>query len=327
MPITTNEAFERFDDALKLDPAQRIQAEKIHNEITAILQEAGLIVSAFLQGSFARKTMIAPLRDVVKVVILDPSLSGLTPDEVMDRIERCLGKPYPDVRFDRTRHSLQIDFGEDTFYFDTVPSWESTTDDDDICIANRDTYGWQRSNSRELMRMVAKRNSDTGGLFIHQVRMGKQAIKELVDGIVPGLHVESWAYIEITEAIAFDEAVTLILEAGARLLGGNYTEPTGVDTISARLKPEIIAEAKPVLAEAARRAHEARALTAAGDHNEAIRIWRSMLGDCFPEPEEQDDATALRNAFHGGTVTSEGAVSSTGAGRQVARPTRSWKAS
>lgn len=327
MAKTTSEAFDEFDDALKLDPTQRAEAEKIHSEITSILRDKGLIISAFLQGSFARKTMIAPLRDVDKVVILDPSLAGLTPDEAMDRIQAALTLAYPEVTFDRTRHSLQIDFGEDSFYFDTVPAWETTTNDDDVCIANRSTDGWERSNTRELIRVVAKRNNDTNGDFIHQVRMGKQAIKQLLDGIIPGLHVESWAYIEVTEPIAHDEALTLILEAGARLLGGTYTDPTGVDTISARLKADVIAQAKPVLTEAARRAREARALTDAGDHNEAIRIWHSILGDCFPTPEAQDDATALRNAFHGGAVTSAGGVSSTSAGRQTARPTRSWKAS
>jgi hypothetical protein len=325
MNLTTDEAFDEFDDALKLDPVQRVEAIKVHNEITAILHDKSLIVAAFLQGSFARKTMIAPLRDVDKVVVVDPSLAGLAPDEVMDRIQEVLADDYPDVTFDRTRHSLKIDFGEDSFYFDTVPAWETTTSDDDVCIANRDTGGWDRSNTRELIRVVAERNGETNGRFIHQVRMGKQAIHELLDGIIPGLHVESWAYIEITESIAHDEAVARILEAGANMLGGTYTEPTGVDTISARLKPEVVSQAKPVLQNAAVRAREARHLTDAGDHTEAIRIWHSILGDCFPAPTTQDAATALHNAFHGGSVTSAGTVAATSAGRQPARPSRSWR--
>lgn len=325
MPKTTTDAFDEYDENLKLDPKGRAAAEKVHNDITSLLISQRLIIWAFLQGSFRRKTMIAPLRDVDKVVILHPDLAGLTPDEAMDRIQQVLQAKYPDATFDRSRHSLKIDFGPDSFYFDIVPAWETNTDDDDVCIANRDTGGWDRSNTRELIRVVAERNMDTGGAFIHQARMGKQVIKHLLDGVIPGLHVESWAFLTIAEAIAHDEALAQILEMGASLLGNTYTEPTGVDLISSRLQPDVIAQAKPVLETAARRAREARQLADAGDHNEAIRIWHSLCGDCFPAPEEQDVATALGRSFQGGAVTTSGTVSTTRSGAQTSRPVRPWK--
>jgi hypothetical protein len=238
-----------------------------------------------------------------------------------------LAEAYPEVTFDRSRHALQVDFGEESFYFDTVPAWETPTDDDDVCIANRDTSDWEPSNTRELIRVVAERNQDTNGRFIHQVRMVKQAIKHLLDGIIPGLHVESWAYLAIDEALAHDEAVARILEKGAALLGRRYTEPTGVDVISERLKPDVIAQAKPVLESVAARAREARRLTDAGDHNEAIRIWHDLFGECFPAPAAQSSGEALKRAFTGGSVTSSGTVSHTNVAAQPARPTRSWRRS
>jgi Second Messenger Oligonucleotide or Dinucleotide Synthetase domain len=324
MPNTTHDAFDEFDENLKLDPDERAIAEKVHNEITALLIDKRLIISAFLQGSFRRKTMIAPLRDVDKVVILHPDLDGLDPDEVMDRLQEVLRIAYPDVTFKRSRHSLEIDFGPDSFYFDTVPARETDTDDDDILIANRDTGGWDPSNTRKLIRVVAERNQETDGVWIHQVRMAKQVIKNLLNGVIPGLHVESWAYIAITSGIDHDEALTTVLETGAALLGGTYTEPTGTETISDRLKPDAIATAKPVVEGAARRAREARNLTDAGDHNESIRIWHELCGDCFPEPAAQDAATALGRAFHGGSLTRSGTVTTSTAGAQPIKPTRSW---
>ena len=325
MSPTTDEAFDEFDDNLKLDPDERAAAQKIHKEITSLLIEKRLIIDAFLQGSFRRKTMIAPLRDVDKVVILHADLEDLTPDEVMDRIQQVVELAYPDVTFERSRHALQIDFGEESFYFDTVPAWETTTDDDDVCIANRDSGGWQRSNTRELIRVIAQRNQDTDGHFIHQARMGKQVIKHLLDGSIPGLHVESWAHEAITDSMAHDEALAQILETGASLLGGIYYEPTGIEAISARLKPDVVAQAKVVLADAARRAREARDLTDAGDHNEAIRIWHSLCGECFPTAEDQDDAAALGQSFQGGAITSSGTVSSSRNTGQTSRPVRPWR--
>ena len=92
--MNQTEAFEKFDDALKLNPADRGRAEKCHNEITLLLKAKGLIIGAFLQGSLARKTMIPPLRDVDKVVILAEALRGLTPDDVMDRLQAVLANVY-----------------------------------------------------------------------------------------------------------------------------------------------------------------------------------------------------------------------------------------
>lgn len=324
--LTTADAFDEFDENLKLDRTERDAAQKIHNDITSLLIEKGLITGAFLQGSFARKTMISPLRDVDKVVILHEVLRGLTPDEVMDLVQAAVAAAYPGVTFARTRHALQIDFGPTSFYFDTVPAWETDTNDDDVLIANRDTGSWDRSNTRKLIRVVAARNGATKGLFIHQVRMGKQAIKHLLDGIVPGLHVESWAYIAITKPMAHDAALAKLLATGAELIDGTYTEPTGVDTISKRVKPDVIARAKPVLVRAASDAQAARALTDAGNHDEAIRIWHGLFGDLFPEPPAQDDRQALQRSFLGGAVTTGGTVSTARNAGQTNRPVRPWRA-
>lgn len=326
MTTTTEEAFEELDENLKLDPKERRAAQDCHNTITQMLLRVDIIVRAFLQGSFARKTMLAPLRDVDKVVVLAPAMAGLTADEVMDRIQHAVAEEYPEAAFDRSRHALRIDFGPDSFYFDTVAAWETTSDDDDVLIANRESGSWERSNTRELIRTVADRNAATDGRFIHQVRMGKQVVKHLLNGLVPGLHVESWAYIAISDVLAHDEALTRILESGADLLGGRYTEPTGVDEISARLKPDVVSTAKPVLAEAASKARQARDLADAGDHDEAIRIWHGLLGDCFPEAPPQDDATALRRSFQGGAVTSSGTVTTARTTGQPSLPGRSWRA-
>lgn len=108
MTTSTTDAFDEFDENLKLDPFERASAELVHRNITALLQAKRLIVSAFLQGSFARKTMIAPLRDIDKVVILHPDQRSLGPERVTDRIEAVLRAAYPTATFERTRHSLQI---------------------------------------------------------------------------------------------------------------------------------------------------------------------------------------------------------------------------
>jgi hypothetical protein len=324
--MNETEAFDRFDDELKLDPDERARAEICHNEITALLIACGFIIKAFLQGSFARKTMISPLRDIDKVVILAESLRGLTPDQVMDRLQAVLAKRYPNVTFERTRHSLKLDFGDDSFCFDVVPAWETTTDDDDVLIANRDTGQWDRSNTRELIRVVAERNKQTNDRFIHVVRMIKHLVVHYMNEIVPGLHAESITYLAMTTSMTYAEACIASLEVGTRALGGSYTDPTGKDCISERLSFEQRERAQEAFRIAAARAREAHLLAQAGDRDNALRVWHDLFGDPFPEPASQPLGAALAAAA-AGSVTSAGHPSATTRGRQAAPPTRSWRCS
>jgi hypothetical protein len=323
--MNQDEAFEAFDEALKLNPTERAAAIVLHNEITARLRAAGVITGAFLQGSFARKTMLGPLRDVDKVVIMaDRPEYCASPMLAMAVIEKVLAAAYPQATFERGRHALKVDFGPERCSFDIVPAFETDTDDD-VLIANTETGTWDRSNTRTLIRVIAERNQACDGRFVHQVRMGKQFVVHSLEGIVPGLHTETFAHAAVTEPLEHAEACCRILEAGARLLAGTYTDPTGVDPIYRKLKPGVAPRAQAGFAAAARAAREAQRLAAAGDHRSAIAIWHQLFGDPFPAAPAQPVADALGRSFAGGTVTSAGTVSATSRGRQPAPSTRSWR--
>ena len=324
--MNQDEAFEVFDQALKLNPSERAAAILRHNEMTARLRAAGVITSAFLQGSFARKTMLGPLQDVDKVAILAdrPDLRHV-PVLAMVEIEKVLAAAYPKATFEHGRHALKVDFGPERCSFDIVPAFETDTNDDDVLIANTETGTWDRSNTRTLIRIVAKRNQTCAGRFVHQVRMAKQLVMHFLDGIVPGLHVETFAVAVVTESLEHAEACCHVVEAGTRLLAGDYPDPTGVDLISRKLKPGVAPQAQAGFVTAAGRAREAQRLAAAGDHQSALAIWHGLFGDSFPAPPAQPVADAFQRSFAGGTVTSAGTVSATARGRQPAPPTRAWR--
>lgn len=324
--MNQDEAFQVFDDRLKLNPVERSAAILLHNQITALLRAAGIITSAFLQGSFARKTMLGPLRDVDKIVILAdrPDLRASSA-LAMAEIEKVLAVAYPEATFERGRHALKVDFGPERCSFDIVPALETATEDDDVLIANTETGTWDRSNTRTLIRTIAERNQACDGNFVHQVRMGKQLVVHFLADIVPGLHVETYAFAGVAEPLEHAEACCRILEAGARLLAGNYTDPTGVDVISHKLKPGVASQAHAGFVAAAHRAREAQRLAAAGDQDGALAIWHELFGDKFPAPPTQSVADALRRSFEGATVTSAGTVSATSRGRQATVPTRPWR--
>jgi hypothetical protein len=322
--VNIYEAFTQLDEQLKLDPDLRTCAQDRHKHITDILVQAGIAKSGFLQGSFARKTMLPPLHDVDKVITLGSDYSESSdPHTVMTNMQAAIAAELDDVTFTWARHALKIDLADDPFMFDTVPALELDDGTGDVLIANIDTGGWVRANPRELMQVVAARNQYTSGLFIHQVRMAKQAVA--VSGIeLPGLHTESIAFDAIKAAMAHADAMVAIFEQGETVLGDDYYEPTGTDLISARLDLGIRLVARDAFAKLAVCAREAVELEASGDETEALRVWADVFGDAFPEVPQRSANAAVKALGLGGSITSVGGVSTTNVGSHSARPVRSW---
>jgi hypothetical protein len=212
-----------------------------------------------------------------------------------------------------------LDFGPLTFSFDIVPAVDLG---DDIEIIDTKKGCWQISNTRELMRVVADRNIACKGRFIHQARFGKTFVRNTLDGLVPGLHVEAFAFPVITEPMDDDEATAALLASGARSLapGATYTDPTGVDELGHRLDPPARTKAHAAFVEGARLAEIAVAYRKADNHNAAIAIWHKLFGDCFPKP---DAGTALAVLGTGGGVGTAAVVSRAAA--VAPTPTRSWR--
>jgi len=326
--MTENEAFERFHDELKLDPEEVSFARGFPDEVRQALSDAGVHVThSFLQGSLARGTMVSPLKDVDMVVSLDRGeyqhlLDGPHgPDEAMDLLQEALDRglrpTYPGIRFgERKAHALPIEPGDGYPSFDLVPAFETTTDDDDVLIADREDGRWERSNTRELIRVVADANQSVGGKLIHVVRMVKHAVKSKLHEKFPGLAVESFAVVAFDTPMGYAEASLRVLEQGASMLGGVILDPTGWDDLAPKIEgigPGFAKRAKEWFETEAADARRGRELALAGEHHQAIAWWFRVFGPPFPPPPE---ALPEKEAAE---------VLTFGAG--APRPTRSWRCS
>ncbi|WP_035803990.1 nucleotidyltransferase domain-containing protein [Kitasatospora mediocidica] len=334
---TTKSAFADLDTALNLDPDERAAAQNRHQAVTTTLRTASLIEATFLQGSFARKTMLKPLKDVDMVIVLHPAVAeehaltapgGAT--RAMNLIRRVVEQAFPGARFDvedRPAHALQVTFADLDFTFDLVPALNDPGTED-VFIANREsdaTTPWERSNTRTLNRVISERNRATGGRFVHQVRMLKQLKKDhpLLDDTC-GLLWEAFAYRAVTAATDHSEALAATLAHAAQAVAGPVHDPTGVDDLTAKWTPGQRAGYAQALRTAADQAAEARRLEQDGDHDAAIDIWHTLIGDAFPASPGQTAADALR-ALASGSITSTGRAVTSQRAQQPARPSRSWR--
>jgi hypothetical protein len=332
---TTNEAFNQFDAQLNLDQRERERAQKRHQEITDCLVKAEIAVSTFLQGSFARKTMRKPLKDVDMVILLAEVYRQLWfgtgvggPNSAMAAIREAVAAQWPDASFDvdaRPAHALQVAFADLPFTFDLVPAFDDTSGGEDVFIADRDLDRWEASNTRTLRRVVSERNLATGGALVHQVRMAK-AFKgnEPTLEKMCGLVIESLCWASILVKMPHAAAMVAVFDHAAAAVLGTVLDPTGVDDLAVEWTPTQRAAYSQVFANAAARGREALRLAADGEHEGAIEIWYTVLGEPFPMPKPQTATQAL-SALAGGSVTSTGRAVTSRRGAQPNRPARSWR--
>jgi hypothetical protein len=285
--------FEVLDGNLKLNPTERARAVTAHNYLTAVLVTAGVAKRTRLQGSFARKTMLPPLHDIDKVVELVGDLRDLLTGpggqaKAMMLIRDALAPHLPGASFEVKKHALGIVLPDEGFDFDAVPAFNPEDGSGWIVIADTEDEDWERSNTYALIDTIAARNQACDGRFVHQVRMVKQAVSiaGLAD-ILPGLHTETFTYEAVTATMGHADAVAATLAAGAAILGGPYTEPTGVDLISTRLNPADVTTAKATLQGLAEHAAEAQRLAAGGHETAAALIWADIFGEAFPRPADE----------------------------------------
>lgn len=325
--MTVKEAFDQFDDNLKLDPDERQAAIDVHHEMRDVLKEAGACGTAILQGSFARKTMLAPLRDIDMVGFLNEEHRHLMEEvggvaKAMELIDQAILDHFPGVVTEWSRHAVKITFPGWDFTFDLVPAFDRD-DSSLIDIANYDDDTWDESNTRDLIRKVSDRNQTCDGRFVHQVRMLKHWSRNILDGI-PGLYVESAAYDGITASMEHPEAVVAALrQLEESLDSGEQYDPTGADNLHQRLESGAADAALPEVTEARGKAEEALAL-ADDDEDAAINVWYDIFDEPFPEPPAQSVEEAFTNSLTGGLTTSGVATSSKNA-RVSTPPVRSWR--
>lgn len=330
MPSTVAEAFEEYDEALKLNPDERDDAIETHHEIRERLAKAKISAGAILQGSLARKTMLSPLRDIDMIVFMTDDHEHLMddpdgPDQAMSMIEIELQQLYPTATCDRSRHALKIDFGDDGFSFDVVPAFDRD-DSDLIDIANRDEGTWDTSDTRRVIGVVQQRNQTCDGRFVHQVRMIKDWGRDSAPDI-PGFVLECVVYAVVTGAQDHPQALDVAFNDGADVVdSGTVKVPGGDENVLERLTNAERATLRTALSAAGRRSGEAVALGQDGDEQGAIDVWHALLGDPFPEAEDQTAAEAFAAMASGG-ITSSGRSTPT---REAHTPTpavRSWRRS
>jgi hypothetical protein len=292
------DAFGCLRANLKLTGLQESAVVERQRAVRAALARELPVVDVFLTGSYRRRTLIAPLSraDVDVAVVLDRSLRGRGPRNVLDAAKRALGKSYPNSDVSRNGQAITVTFSD--FIIDVVPAfavpwWALDGEGWDICNSGSNT--WLRTDPRKHTERSAEINRRTGGLLVPTVKMLK-AWNRNVGSPLRGFHLEviAWSIFDpgwlpyhwFGPGVSMEsdpDNVRQFFSEAERLLGRRLPDPArNQGDVGAYLSQSARADAKSKVKTARDRCVRADALREAGEHAAATAIYRQVFGDAFP---------------------------------------------
>ena len=156
MKRTVDDSFAKLDESLNLEPKVRQKAQTLHNDHPrGTSPRPGIIAGSFLQGSFARKTMLKPLKDVDIVCLLPEhrweQLRGRDgPGTAMESFKAPIIGRWPEVQFDvgdkPAGKAMRVTLPDVDFTIDLVPAFDQ--EGGYILIGDRFEGTWEPSNTR-----------------------------------------------------------------------------------------------------------------------------------------------------------------------------------
>lgn len=327
-----SEAFSELDEQLKLSPDTHAEAKRIREELEETLKAAGLEVSSLIQGSYGRKTMRPPLKDV-DLVVLACDAAGKNSNGEWDieayvrrvKVAICESGRFPGVRFDDggvSKRPLQLSLPDINFTVDVVPARESGSPGW-LLLGDRVEGTWDYpSDVRVLLQKVSARNQQCGGKWVRQVRMAKSALTgdSRVKDLVSGFLIESAAYDVVLTSTTHPRAVAAILAQLASVSRGEYTG-LGQNDLTDGWSSDDRRHVIEFFNERAQSAQHAVRAEERGDEEEAIRLWKLSLGSSFPAPSQSFFDTLADVNTVGGGLTPAGALATSGTS---IRPSRPW---
>ena len=292
MARTVGEAFHTFFERVGLTELQREDAEtKVHG-VRQCLEDCWTLDAAFLTGSYCRRTMISPPKDIDLMVILDYGEHGEDyyeaddgDEALLERMHRHLKATYPTTRIRKDRPAVNLDFT--SVGFDVVPGFRRSGGGFRIPQL-RD--GWLSTNPGVHRRRTEDLDAATSGRFVRVATMLKEW-NEVNSDHLTGFHLEmalanAWPREGDGDPGTFGNsaaAIASLLPRLSRVLEDSIEDPAGLSgPIDEYLADDDRERTIERLERDAERASVARRHQARGDHERAIRKWRWIFGERFP---------------------------------------------
>lgn len=294
-----DEAFDDFQKSVNEDVGQTRLARDRRDLFKKALISESDVADVFGSGSLSRSTQLKPIHDVDIIVVYDAAQHpgwgspGLSAEHALDhtrgQVNRLLGMANGshgnEVRLALPRNHAVKCFLDDPddetgFTVDVMPALRQG--DGTLLIPEKLTQTWVPADPEYLINLVAERQKDWEH-FRPLVRVLKQWRHDVpVTGRIKSLVMEVLALDCMPTSGNRSSGLRTFFTAAAARVNEGVRDPAG---LCGEIQPDLDYDGlQTELAEAAELADRACAAAAAGDTDQALRLWQEVLGDSFPAP-------------------------------------------
>ena len=330
------EAFEAHERAIRVPDAQNDEAKGLHPPLREeVTGRPGLrYEDSFLNGSYRRKTQIAPLGDLDVVIVLGPVRGRMPLESPAHALERIAEAALACKAVRRIEpigvRAVTCVLWDSDITVDLVPALEHVDGDRLWLCRHKPAEGlmdWTLEHPRGQIRAASATNEACGGTYIPLVRVAKGwncRVGPGDDKLLPSYAMEAATCRALGGrpadfAPGLAGAYAVLEERLARRLA--LPDPGNPDRDVLELLDEDRRQrAIPVVQRAAREASRALSLTLEG----ALSVWGELLGPTFPGPEQRTGRMAA--GLVAGTVGGLGSgIAVSEAARAIAKAPRAWR--
>ncbi len=169
------EEFDRFHSRIELTGVEKTAISISHNNIRDILKNSTEIkvIDSFLTGSYARQTMIRPLKDVDFFVKMHyGEHKNDKPVVLLSKIRKILSKANPKTPISVSPPCVRVKFGY--CHFEVVPAFGIEDNEDLFEIPTERGGDWQPTFPKIPDKWMTEQNKKSEGLFIPTIKMLKR---------------------------------------------------------------------------------------------------------------------------------------------------------
>lgn len=168
-------AFELYLSRITPPPSQMNAAQRSHNALRSFLGRddyfGTMIVATFLNGSYARKTVIRPINDVDIIVVVGAEWIEVPPANAMESLRRKLAQRYPERRTLRQRRAVRVTLYD--MQLDVLLAVGKDGDSRPLRIPDRNVDRWIQTHPKTQLALTQRLGKRTRGNYVRLVRLVK----------------------------------------------------------------------------------------------------------------------------------------------------------
>lgn len=170
-----DQAFSVYLSRITPPETEMRAARRSHNAVRAFLQNddyfGPMIVNSFLNGSYARNTVVRPIKDVDIIVVVGLDWLKASPASAMESLRRKLAQRYDERRTQRQRRAVRITLYD--MQLDVLLAVAPGKNGGPLRIPDRDKGKWIETHPKAQLEFTKRMRTATAGNYGPLVRLLK----------------------------------------------------------------------------------------------------------------------------------------------------------